>query len=84
MCVLDLIQCAYPIASFGRRQPAITGNSDHVVVEEDLSDWVFVDTTCVYLLLEMATGAEEAPAGVDERGSDLEREGFATEVARFT
>ena len=34
--------------------------------------------------LNMARGAEEAPAGVSERGSNLEREEIAKEVARFT
>lgn len=79
-------------SSFSQEQLAITGNLDHVGHDEDMSDRIFVDTTCVCGPSKMARGsnvgsklkAEEAPAGVGERGSNLEREEMAKEVARVT
>ena len=38
---------------------------------------------CLWVL-KMARGVEEAPAGVGERGSNLEGEEIAKEVARVT
>lgn len=40
MCILYLIQCTYLIVSSSREQLAITGNPDHVVHDQDISDWV--------------------------------------------
>ena len=44
-----------------------------------MPDWSFVDTSARY-----RERSEEAPAGVGERGSNLDREEVATEIARVT
>lgn len=61
-----LIHCTYSVVSFSREQLAIT--HDHVVHDEDIPDWSFVDTTP-----QNGERSGEAPAGVGERGSHLKR-----------
>ena len=73
MRILYLIQCNYLIVSFSREQLAITGNPDHVVHDEDMSDRSFVDTTCVCGASKWREERKRLPQESASGGSNLER-----------